>query len=118
MKEIINELGDFLAISIGVIGALLKGLKNKLKPVTIVLACAVAGVLSYSILGVVEIFYHELSPKLVILVSFITGWVANEVTAKLDLLVNDVYEIFIEWVRNKFKISKDEESPNNDSSGN
>lgn len=118
MREIINELGDFLAIAVGIVGALLKGVKNKLKPITVVLACIVAGILSYSMLGLVEIFYHDLNPKLVILISFVTGWIANEITTKLDLLVNDVYNIFIDWLKGKFKNKQNESENNNDANSN
>jgi hypothetical protein len=30
------------------------------------------------------------------------GWVANEITSKLDAMVNDVYNIFIAWIKAKF----------------
>jgi hypothetical protein len=36
------------------------------------------------------------------LISFCVGWIANELTEKLDDFVNDVYDIVIDWIRRKF----------------
>ncbi len=114
MKHELNQLADILSVTIGFVGALIKGIKNKLKPVTIILACLVAGILSYASIGVIEMFYTDLSPKVIIFISFCVGWVANEITAKLDLLVNDFYDIFIGWVRSFFKFkSRTNENENN-----
>jgi hypothetical protein len=103
-----EHLGDFLALAVGVLGAFLKGLKNKLKPATIILGCLVAGVLTFSIIGVIEYYYATLPPKFVVLISFTVGWVANEITEKMDAFVNDVYDILIEWIKSKFKTRKNE----------
>ena len=84
MKNNLNELGDILSVLVGIIGALLKGIKNKLNVVTIILACCIAGILSYASMGIIEIFYTDLSP-IVIFISFCVGWVVNELTSKLDL---------------------------------
>lgn len=114
MKNNLNELGDLLSVLVGIIGALLKGIKNKLNVVTIILACCIAGILSYASMGLIEIFYTDLSPKIVIFISFCVGWVANEITSKLDLLVNDFYDIFIAYVKSYFnpKKRKDESNTN------
>lgn len=96
-------IGDCISISIGMIGALLKGLKIKMHPLSIVLSMIVAGVFSYSAIGIIEMFFSHLSERIIILIAFCVGWVANEITGKLDLFVNDVYEIFLEWIKGKFK---------------
>jgi len=103
MKMIFDVWGDLFAVGIGVLGALIKGIKKRFSISTIILGMLIAGILTYAITGVIEQFYSDLSPKLVILISFSVGWVANEITEKLDLLVNDLYEIFIDWVKYKFK---------------
>jgi hypothetical protein len=114
MKNDLHNLTDLFSMLIGVVGALLKGIKSKLSVITIILSCIVAGILSYASIGLIEIFYTDLSPKLVIFISFCVGWIANEITAKLDLLVNDFYDIFINWLRNYFKpkAPKDENDNN------
>ena len=112
MKNNLNELGDILSVLVGIIGALLKGIKNKLNVVTIILACCIAGILSYASMGIIEIFYTDLSPKIVIFISFCVGWVANELTSKLDLLVNDFYDIFIEYIKSYFKPKKRKDESN------
>ena len=112
MSNLVNELGDLLSVLVGIVGAFLKGLKNKLNVVTIILACCVAGILSYSTMGLIEIFYHNASPKIIIFISFCVGWIANELTSKLDLLVNDFYDIFIDWLKSYFKPKKRKDENN------
>ncbi|CAB4153067.1 hypothetical protein UFOVP611_45 [uncultured Caudovirales phage] len=103
-----EQLGDLLALGVGILGAFLKGVKNKLKLPSILLGCLVAGVLTFSIIGVIEFYYSTLPPKFVVLISFTVGWVANEITEKMDAFVNDVYDILIEWIKGKFKSKKNE----------
>ena len=99
----LDQLSDVLSILIGMIGALLKGIKIKANPFSIIMGVIIAGVFSYSTIGIIETFFSHLSDKLTILIAFCVGWVANEITSKLDEFVNDIYEIFIGWLKNKFK---------------
>jgi uncharacterized membrane protein YeaQ/YmgE (transglycosylase-associated protein family) len=108
-----NEYGDLIAMSIGTVGAFLKGLKQKLKFQSLMIACLVAGILTYGATGVIEFFYNDLPPKLIILISFAVGWVTNEITHKLDELVGDLYEFFIGWITGKTRNKKKEENENN-----
>ena len=108
----LHEYGDLIAMSIGTVGAFLKGLKQKLKLKSLLIACLVAGILTYGATGVIEFFYQDLPPKLVILISFAVGWVTNEITHKLDELVGDLYEFFIGWLTGKNKPEKKEENEN------
>jgi len=101
--KFLNEFGDLLSMAVGMIGALLKGLKSRLHFTSVILGMLIAGILTFSIIGVIEQFYQTLSPKFVILISFCVGWVANEITSKLDAMVNDLYNILIDWVKSKFK---------------
>lgn len=101
-----DNIADFFAMGFGMVGALIKGIKSKFNTTTIVLGMIVAGVMTYATTGIIETFYSELSPKIVILISFCVGWVSNEITAKMDEFVGDVYEIFIEWLRDKFTKKK------------
>lgn len=103
MKILIDIWGDLFAVGIGVLGALIKGLKRRFTTSTIVLGMLIAGILTFAVTGIIETFYSHLSPKIVILISFSVGWVANEITEKLDLLVNDLYEILINWIKSKLK---------------
>lgn len=97
----LEQFTDLIAMSIGMIGALMKGIKKRLKLQTILVGMVVAGILSFSLIGVIEIFYQELTPKLTILVSFVVGWLANELTDKIDLMFDDVWEYFIKWIKRK-----------------
>lgn len=100
--KFLNEFGDLLSMAVGMVGALLKGLKSRLHFTSVILGMLIAGILTFSIIGVIEQFYQTLSPKFVILISFCVGWVANEITSKLDAMVNDIYNIFIAWIKSKF----------------
>ena len=99
----IEQFTDIIAMSIGMIGALMKGLKKRLKIKSIFIGMVVAGILSFSLIGLIEIFYQELSPKLIILVSFIVGWLANEITEKIDLVFDDAFDVFLSWIKTKTK---------------
>ncbi len=101
-----NDLGDVCAIGIGVLGALLKGLKAKFKISTIVISCVIAGILTYSVTGIIEMYYNEVSPKIIILVSFSVGWVTNEITQKMDEFIGDVYTILISYIKTFFTKKK------------
>lgn len=98
-----EEFTDLIAIAIGMVGALMKGIKKKLKLQSIIISMVIAGILSFSLIGVIEIFYTELTPKLIILVSFVVGWLANELTEKIDLMFDDIWEYFLSWIKIKKK---------------
>ena len=99
----IEQFTDLIAIAIGMLGAMTKGLKKKLKIQTILIGMCIAGILSYSLIGVVEMFYDDLTPKLFILVSFIVCWVANEITEKIDLVFEDLYQYAYKKFKNLIK---------------
>ena len=97
-----ENFADLMSIGIGMTGALLKGIKQRMKGQTVALGMVVAGIMTYATTGIIESFYSDLSPKIVILISFCVGWLANEITEKMDELVGDLYEIFIPYLREKF----------------
>jgi len=99
----LEQFTDIMAMAIGITGALMKGLKKKMKVQSIVVACVVAGILSFSLIGVIEIFYDELTPRLIILVSFVVGWLANEITEKIDLIFEDIWDWVESWIKRKMK---------------
>lgn len=99
----LEQFTDLMAMAIGMTGALLKGLKKRVKLQGILTGMVIAGILSYSLIGVIEIFYDDLTPKLIILVSFVVGWIANEVTEKIDLIFEDAYQYFRGWLKNQNK---------------
>lgn len=97
----LENFTDIFAMIVGMAGALMKGVKKKLKLQSICIGMIVAGILSFSLIGVIELFYMDLTPKLIILVSFVVGWLANEITEKLDLVFDDIFDIFFNWVKRK-----------------
>ncbi len=99
----IEQFTDLIAVLVGMIGAMAKGMKKRAKVKTIIIGMTVAGILSYSLIGVVEIFYSELTPRLIILVSFVVGWIANELTEKIDLVFEDVFNYFADKLKKMIK---------------
>lgn len=90
-------------MGIGMTGALMKGLKKRMRMQSIVIACVVAGILSFSLIGVIELFYQDLTPRLTILVAFVVGWLANEITEKIDLIFEDVWDHIERLIKKKLK---------------
>lgn len=99
----LENFTDVIAMAVGMVGALMKGLKKRLKLQTIFVGMVIAGILSFSLIGVVELFYDELTPKLIILISFVVGWVANELTEKIDLVFEDLYKYYYDKFKNLMK---------------
>jgi CHASE2 domain-containing sensor protein len=99
----LEQFTDLLAMAIGMTGALMKGLKKRMKMQSILIACVVAGILSFSLIGVIELFYHDLTPRLTILVAFVVGWLANEITEKIDLIFDDVWEYIERVIKKRLK---------------
>lgn len=98
----LEQFLDFISMGVGMVGAMLKGIKRKFRFATIILSMVIAGILTYSITGLVAYLYADVNPKVIVLISFCIGWVANEFTDKLDDLIGDLYDIFITWLRNKY----------------
>ena len=97
-----EQFFDLISMGVGMVGAMLKGIKKKFRWSTIILSMSIAGILTYSVTGAVAYFYADVSPKVIVLISFCIGWVANEFTDVLDELIGDLYEIFIAWLKNKY----------------
>lgn len=100
--NILEQFTDLLAVGVGMIGSLLKSLKLKLPLRTTILSMCIAGVIAYGTIGIITLFFNQMSPKLMVLVSFSVGWVANELTTKLDSAVNDIYDILMERIKSIF----------------
>ena len=81
----------------------MKGLKRKLKAQQLIIALITGGVLAWGTLGIIDMFFGELEPKVIMLVSFAVGWVANEITDVLDDTIKDAYELVKQWAKSKLK---------------
>lgn len=99
----VENFTDLIAVLVGMVGSLAKGLKKRAKAKTLLIGMTIAGILSYSLIGVVEIFYNELTPRLIILVSFVVGWVANELTEKIDLVFDEIFEYYKDKIKKLIK---------------
>lgn len=93
---------DLWAVIVGVTASFMKAMKNKLDFKTTIIAIVIGAVLAYGTLGVLDLFFSDLEPRIIMLVSFAVGWVANELTDVLDEMIKDAYELVKEWFRSKF----------------
>lgn len=99
----IKDNTDLWAVLVGTTASLMKGLKRKLKAQQLVIALITGGVLAWGTLGIIDMFFGELEPKVIMLVSFAVGWVANEITDVLDDTIKDAYELVKQWAKSKLK---------------
>lgn len=95
MKENI----DIMSAVAGGVGALIKGKKAKRKLKTLAIDALVGAILGYTTIGVLDMVLDGATNKVIMLVSFSVGWVANEITDILEKLVNDGYN----FLSNKLK---------------
>ena len=99
----IKDNTDLWAVLVGTTASLMKGLKRKLKAQQLVIALITGGVLAWGTLGIIDMFFGQLEPKVIMLVSFAVGWVANEITDVLDDTIKDAYELVKQWAKSKLK---------------
>lgn len=94
---------DLYGIAVGMLGALIKSIKKKMSLKHKLMGMVVAGILCYTSIGVVQMFYGSLPERISILIAFIVGWTANEITDKMDIFVDDLYEYCLGWLNKKNK---------------
>ena len=97
---------DLYAVLIGMVGSLLKGLKHKLKVRQLIITSLTAGVLAFGTIGLLDLFFSGLEPRIIIVASFAVGWVANELTEILEDFVKDSYELFSAYLKSRFTKNK------------
>ena len=99
----IKDNTDLWAVLVGTTASLMKGLKRTLKAQQLIIALITGGVLAWGTLGIIDMFFGQLEPKVIMLVSFAVGWVANEITDVLDDTIKDAYELVKQWAKSKLK---------------
>ena len=102
-----NEI-DIIAVLVGFLSALIKAIKKGLSWRSIVVASISGAIFSWGIIGVLTLFFAHLtqSTSVVIAISYIVGRLTDSIIEKLDLSIDELYIIFIEWLKNKLKIKK------------
>lgn len=101
--KFLHDYSDFISVLVGSGGALMKALKLKIPRRSMVISVCIAGVMTYGTIGLLTLYFKDLSPKVMVLASFSIGWVANELTDKLDQFVNDAYDIIKAKLKSIFK---------------
>lgn len=93
---------DLWAVIVGTTASFMKAMKNKLDTKQTFIALIIGAILAYGTLGILDLFFSDLEPRVIMLASFAVGWVANELTDVLDDMVKDGYDLVREWLKNKF----------------
>lgn len=96
---------DLMAGLAGAAGALLKSLKKRLSNKETIINIVVAGVLAFGIIGGLTMWLPNYIKdfRVVVFITFFMGWISNDFTDTLEKVISDVYDIMIDWLRNKFK---------------
>jgi hypothetical protein len=92
---------DLYTMSVGLISAILKGVKKHFSLKTIIISAISASFLALGTLGVVMYFMDELDMRMAIFVAFVVGWISSDITDALELIVKDSYEIFQAWMKSR-----------------
>lgn len=98
MRENIEVMAGMAAA----LGALLKGLKKKFTNKELIINMIVAGFISFGVVAAVTYWLpeHIEDPKVLLFVTFFAGWITNDFTNNLEESMSDVYDIFLDWLRN------------------
>jgi lipoprotein signal peptidase len=83
---------DFYATMFGAFASFIKARKMKLKLSNLVLQVIIGGALGFLTIGAIDYFFKDASPRIVMLISFVVGWCANEITDLFDHAIKDGYE--------------------------
>lgn len=92
---------DVYAIVFGAIASFLKARKMNLKLKELIFQVVIGGILAFLTLGVLDYFFANASPRILIGASFVVGWSANELTDLFDKAIRDGYEIGKGWLTKK-----------------
>jgi len=94
------EDNDLWAVAVGVAGSILKGVKKKLEMRALIIQMVLGGILAYGTIGVIDTFFADLDSKIIIVVSFSVGWVANELTEYLDASIKALADKYLKkWLK-------------------
>lgn len=100
MKNL-EQFTDFLSVGIGIMGAILKGIKKRIGMTNTILGAVIGGVLAYGTVGVIDQFFSHLNERIVIVISFGVGWVANEISDRLDDAIKSIADRWIKKIGDK-----------------
>lgn len=104
-----KENTDLFSIAVGLCASIMKGIKKKLKSRPLIIAGISGAIMAYGTLGALEYFIDGLTMRTAVLISFVVGWVASELTELLDDIVKDCYDIFLAWMKSRFNSKNNDE---------
>lgn len=99
MKGFEQFYTDIYAVLTGILGALIKGIRNKLGIKITFISMITGAFLCYATVGIIESWFTNLPPKITVAISFFIGFVAHTITDMMDDFIKDLYDICL----NKFK---------------
>jgi hypothetical protein len=105
MKHL-EQFSDLFSVGIGIMGAILKGIKKRIGMTNTLLGAIVGGVLAYGTVGVIDQFFSHLNERIIIVISFGIGWVANEISDKLDDAIKSIADRWIKKIGDKIDQEK------------
>lgn len=107
MKENIDIMAGVAAAC----GALLKSLKKRLSNKETIINIIVAGVLAFGIIAGLTMWLPNYIKdfRIVVFITFFMGWISNDFTDTLEKIISDVYDIGIDWLRDKLKTKSKKE---------
>lgn len=88
----------------GGIGAVLKGLKSKIKLKSLIINAFVGLFLGFGVIQGLVFFFssHKLSIGLIAFIGWLAGWLSNEITDKMEAYIDVVYEITVDKTKEFF----------------
>lgn len=101
MKGFEQFSNDFIAMGAGFVGAVAKGIKNKLGFKLTTISAIAGAFMCYATVGIIEKYFSDVPPKLTITIAFFVGFVANTITDHADQFVKDMYDIAVKKLGSK-----------------
>lgn len=90
-----HDYTDLCSVGVGLIGSLMKGIKKRLGIRTTIIGMVIGGILAYGTIGIIDQFFSHLNERIIIVISFAVGWVANELTEHLDATIKKYADKFL-----------------------
>jgi len=94
---------DIYTLVVGLISAILKGIKKNFSARTLIISALSGSMLALGSLGLAMYFLESIDVRMAIFIAFVVGWVSSEITDALEKIVKDVYDILKVYLQTKIK---------------
>jgi hypothetical protein len=95
---------DIIAGLTAIIGAFLRALKRKFTKKETIINLFIAGILAFGVIGFLEMLLPRFvnDVRILLLISFFVGWLTHDLTDRIEKLISDIYDLFIDYLKIKF----------------